>query len=254
MKKAISLVLALLILCTGTALASEWQPGKPYEGVPELDLTQSLGYVMFRPNDILTVDYACQSLFIYLPRTDVKAGSGSLHLYGSSGEIWSVPMDSEAVAIRPMQEDEMALFQWQDGICFEIRLARTPSLGDAGYVTLDANCIVVEDSDLGNQAITGPDEWPILVAGDFGVGGLEYLRDRDSVIDPTAGDTIRFDLTLGGEAAMAAIYTPDASVNFTVSSFTESCEVFGEVTGDAPVWGVMFLDADGHELGRVELN
>lgn len=254
MKKAITLALALLMLCAGTALASDWQPGKPYEGVPEVDLTQSLGYVMFYPNSELAVNHACQRLYVYLPRTDVKAGSGSLHLYGGSGEIWSTVMDAEAVTLRPMREAEMEMFQWEDGVCFEIKLGHSLPLNEQCYVNLDVNCIVVEGSDLGNQAIKGPDEWPVLVGGDFGVGGVEYLHDGAITLAPTAGDAIRFDLTVGGDVALAAMYSPDASVSFAVGAYSESCEVVGEVTGDTPTWGVIFLDANGNELGRVAID
>ena len=251
MKKAISLLLALLILCTGTALATEWQPGRPYEGVPEIDLTQSLGYIIFYPNDTLNVEHACQYLYVYLPRTDVEVGSGSLHVQGASGELLTIPMVSDAVTLRPMLDEEMAMFMWQDGVCFEVRLSRTLPLNESCHVELDANCIAVTDSELSNEEIVGPNEWPIFVAGDFGVGSMEYLRGDAAVTAPITGDTIRFDLTIGGDAAIASIYSPDASVNFTANSFTESGEVIGEITGDAPFWGVIFLDANGNELGRV---
>lgn len=251
MKKTISLLLALLVLCAGTALASEWQPGRPYPGVPEIDLTQSLGYVMFAPNEAQRAELACQYLYVYLPRTDVVAGDGLLHVYGGSGELWNAPMNTEAVTLRPMRDDEMALYQWQSGVCFEIKLAQTLPLNERCYVNLDANCIIVPEIELGNQDISGPDEWPILVSGDYGVGSMTYQRDGGTVSAPAAGDTIRFDLTLGGDAAMAALYSPDASVNFPVSSYSASCEVTGEVTSDAPTWGVIFLDANNNELARV---
>lgn len=254
MKKAISLLLILALLCTGVALASEWQPGKPYEDVAEVDLTESLGYMIFSPNNILTTEYACQRLFIYLPRTDVKAGDGSLHIYDSHGEFWSAPMASEAVSLRPMHEDEMTLLHWEDGVCFEIRLGRTLPLNESCYVNLDAYCIATLEGNIGNPAITGTEEWQVMASGAYGVGGLTYLRDGETVAVPTAGDEIRFDLTMDGDAAIAAIYSPDGSVSFDVNSFSESCEVIGEVTGDAPAWGVVFLDAGGAELAHVNFD
>ena len=251
MKKVISLLLALSMLCVGSALAAEWQPGKPNEGVPEVDLTQKLGYMMFSPNSVLTVDTACQRLYVYLPRTDVEAGEGSLHVYGSAGEIWSTPMASEAVTLRPMSADEMALFHWQDGVCFEIRLAISLPLNEGCHVTLDENCIVTSEGGIGNPAITGAQEWPVQVTGDYGVGGLQYLRDGEAVLAPAAGDTIRFDLTLGGDAVIASIYSTDASVAFDLGAYEASGEVTGQVVGDAPVWGVVFLDANGAQIGSV---
>ena len=251
MKKAIALLLALLVLCAGTALAAEWRPEQPYPGVPEIDLTQSLGYVMFAPNEALAAELACQYLYVYLPRTDVVAGEGLLRVYGDGGELWNTPMNGDAVTLRPMRDNEMALYQWQSGLCFEIKLARTLPLNESCYVNLDPNCIVVPDLELGNKAISSPDEWPILVSGDYGVGSMTYQRDGKTVSTPVAGDTIHFDLTLGGNAAMAALYSPDASVSFSINSYAESCKVTGEVTGDAPTWGVLFLDANNNELARV---
>lgn len=254
MKKVIALLLVLAMLCAGTALASEWKPGQPNQGLPEIDLTESLGYMMFSPNSVLTADLVCQRLYVYLPRTDVKAGEGSLHVYDGTAEIGTVPMASEAVTLRPMSEDERTLFHWEDGVCFEIRLASSLPLNAACHVELDANCIVTSDGGVGNPAVTGAEEWPVQATGEYGVGGLQYLRDGEAVTAPAAGDTIRFDLTLGGDAAKAAIYSPDASVAFDLNAYEESGEVIGQVVGDAPSWGVVFLDADGAQVGFVSLD
>ena len=118
--------------------------------------------------------------------------------------------------------------------------------------------------------------------GDYGVSGMEYRRAlggaaqatemiveeaspdesgepaapeveyQTGITKPQAGDNIRFDLTLGGDAAMAVLYCYYSSVDFQMTYFEESCEVTGTVLTDNPFWGVMFLDAQGNELRRVE--
>lgn len=251
MKKLLSLLLALALMAAGTAMASEWQPGRPYRDVPEIDLSQSLGYMILTPNSMLPASYVCQQLRIYLPRTDVKAGEGSLRVTdGESSEIWSAPMADASVTLRPMREDEKTMLLWEDGVCFDIRLGRSLPLNVPCTVTLDPDCIVSLDGAVGNPAISG-DGWVALASGDFGVGGMAYLRDGEAVVSPAPGDQIRFDLTLGGEAAFASLYSPDGSVRFPVGSLPVGGEVTGEVVGDAPVWGVIFLDATGVAIAQV---
>lgn len=254
MKKAIAMLLALALLCAGSALASEWQPGKPYKGVPEMDLTQVLGYMVFSPNSGLTADLVCQRLYLYLPREDVEAGEGSLRVFDGEKEVCAVPMTSEAVTLRPMTEEEKTMLQWQGGVCFEVRLTSSLPLNKSRYVNLDADCVVTLEGGIGNIPVTGTNEWLVQATGDYGVGGLTYLRDGEAVLAPAAGDTIRFDLTLGGDAAIASIYSPDASVAFDLGSYMESGEVVGQVVSDAPSWGVVFLSAEGVQVGYAALD
>lgn len=251
--KKLALLLALALLCAGTALASEWQPGQPNEGAPEIDLTTSLGYMMFSPNSVIPAEHIGQRLYVYFPRTDVQAGEGSLRVLDAEGEILAVPMASDAVTLRPMNDDEKALFHWQDGVCFEVRLDTSLPFGVPCHVNLDARCVVTLEGDLGNPPITGPDEWPVQVTGDFGVGSLRYLRDGQPVATPAAGDTIQFDLTMGGDAAIASMYSPDASVQFEQGAYDQSGPVVGQVVGDAPTWSIVFLGADGARVGVVQI-
>lgn len=260
MKRIIALALALLLL-TGTASA-EWAEGmnssKPYEGVPEVNLDEQIGYMMFYPQDGLPTVTACQRLYLYLPREDVQAGEGTLYLYNERGdEVWSTAMnDAEAVTVRSINAAELTGLLWASGTCFEVLLPRTLELGKTYYVNMARGCVVAENGV--ENAQLGGTEWAIKMDSDYGVSGLEYRRKQDDgtweegILHPTAGDEIRFNLVLGGDATIAAIYKYNDSVDFLMTTFVESCEVIGEVTSDNLVWGVMFLDAWGKEIDRVE--
>ena len=243
-------------------------PAKPYAGVPEVDLTERLGYMMFYPTDKEPADCACQELCLYLPREDVKAGEGKLYLgaEGEDGALWSTPMnDADAVAVRPMTENEKQSLLWGGGTCFVIKLPRSLELGKTYFVNMERGCIWTADGKLDNHEVGGKKTWRFTLAGDYGVGGLEYRRKigeasgesseaeyEAGILKPVAGDEIRFDLTLGGDAAMAVMYGYNESVNFSTVMYEESAEVIGEVLEDSPAWGVMFLDENGDELKRVE--
>ena len=260
MKRIIALALALLLL-TGTA-AAEWSegmsPSKPYEGVPEVDLQEQMGYMMFYPREGLPAQIACQRLYIYLPREDVKAGEGTLYLFSDKGdEVWSAAMtDVEAITQRSINDAELAGLLWGGGTCFEVLLPRTLEVGKTYYVNLTRGCIVAKNG-VENPQLGGT-EWAVKMDSEYGVSGMEYRRElydgvwEDGISHPQVGDQIRFDLVLGGDAAMAAIYKYNDSADFLMTTFEKSCEVIGEVTSEELVWGVMFLDAWGNELSRVE--
>ena len=258
MKRMIAVLLAMLMLCACVAQAAEWtegrSPSKPYAGVPEVNLNENIGYMMFYPSTILRIQYACQRLFIYLPRDDVRAGDGLLHLYSQEdGEVWSTMMSNPvAVTVRPITEEELAGLMWGSGTCFEIKLAKTLELNKYYYVNLDRNCILTQDGRLDNPEVTGDMDWGFTVGGMFGVSGMEYLHDGETALYPAAGDSIRFDLQLGGDAVSAAVIIYNDSVSFPVTLFTRSCEVTGSVSVGSPAWGVAFLDAEGNEIQIVE--
>lgn len=262
MKRIAAMALAILMLCAGMAQAAEWpegtSPSKPYTGEPELNLEEQLGYIMFYPAADLSAENACQRLYVYLPRQDVQAGEGELYLFtDEDGQIWKTAMnDSDVVTVREISEAELEGLLWGGGACFEIRLPRTLELGKTYYVNMTRGCIVtengVENPQIGGQA------WTLLAEGEYGVSGMEYRRPlrngsyEEQIAHPEIGDEIRFDLVLGGDAVIAALYRYNGSVDFLTTTFVASCEVIGEVTAENPIWGVMFLDAEGKELNRVE--
>ena len=264
MKRIVACALVMLALCMGTA-AAEWMegtsPSRPYAGVPEVNLDDQLGYMMFYPSEWLPAESACRKLYIYLPRTDVKAGNGAFSLITSEGdEVFSASMDDpDAVAQRDISEKELSGLIWGGGTCFEIMLPRSLELGETYFANLEPGCIVTENGMQSPQIeMDGEYSWRFTLEGEYGVSAMTYRRPlpdgsyEDGVLRAQAGDDIRFDLTLGGDAAAAAIYGYADSVDFLVTMIEVSTEVTGEVLTKNPAWGVMFLDAQGNELRRVE--
>ena len=258
MKRIITLIL-LLILCAGSALAAEWPeglgPGKPYSTVKAVNLEKELGYLMFYPSQDDPVETMCRTLFIDLPREDVAPGDGTLQLCTrKDGVVLSIPMSDEAlVHARPLSEAELTALRWGGGTRFEIHLPKSLAFGKDYYVTLAEGCIVTE-SGLRSPAISKKNAWSFTLSGDYGVSGLAYHKPGVSshAITAQAGDEIRFALVLGGDAASAAVYSRDASVDFHVASYHANDQVIGTVISDSPAWGVLFFDEAGNLIDQLE--
>ncbi|MCH5288098.1 MAG: hypothetical protein J1E43_11835 [Christensenellaceae bacterium] len=262
MKKLIAICMVLM-LCAASAYAAEWpegySPAHPFENGPEFDLETELGLVMCYPNAKYVEVGGGRLLFIYLPREDVKAGAGMLHIRtADQGEEWSVAMnDTEHVKQRAMYEQEMMDLMWGSGTCFEITLPVSLRLGATYYIDMDTYCIEAGEK-IGNKQNKGDEvgAWQFAVDGTLGVNEMSYRRAKDdgsyeNVVKPAAGDEIRFDLVIGGDVALAVLYVYDGA-EFEVTNYTESCEIIGTVTGEDPDWGVVFLDATGNEIAYVE--
>ena len=263
MKRIAAWILVALLLCTGVAQAAEWaeglSPSMPYKDMPEVNLEEKLGYMMFFPRVGNAVENACDRLYIYLPREDVTAGEGTFYLLNEQdGLIWSTAMNNtEAIRQRSINEAELDGLLWGGGTCFEIELPKSLELGKPYFVNMTRGCIVAANG-VENPQIGGTDSWAFTVEGDYGVSAMEYRRPKggasyeEQILKPEAGDEVRFDLVLGGEAVVASIYDLNNSVDFLTTTFTESCEVIGDVTSDELAWGVIFLDAENNVLSRVE--
>lgn len=258
MKRWIALFV-LMVLMAPAALAATWEdgrsPAKPYVGVPEVDLSKTLGYMMFYPNSKMSAEHIGRELRIYLPRRDVEAGKGRAYLCTEAeGELLRFSFkDEEYVTMRDMTEAELDSMLWGDGVCFEITLPVSLNLGTSYFVNLDKNCIVTTKGKVGNAIIGGTDSWAFTVEGEYGVSGLSYRRaarngDMKPVTKPAAGDEVTFELTLGGEAAAAALFCWDDSVAFDKPLLRESMTVTGQILTDNPAWGIVFMDANGNEL------
>ena len=263
MKRIVAWILTALLICAGFAQAAEWtdgrSPSKPYGDGPEINLEETLGYMMFFPKAGNAVQAACDRLYIYLPREDVKAGEGTFYLLNEDdGLIWSTTMnDTAAIAQRSINEAELEGLLWGGGTCFEIALPRSLELGKPYFVNMTRGCIVA-DNGVENAQIGGTEEWAFTVEGEYGVSGMEYRRAmadgsyEEQLLQPQAGDEIRFDLVLGGDAVVASIYVLNGSVDFLSTTYTEDGEVIGEVVSEDVSWGVVFLDAENNVLDRVE--
>lgn len=264
MKRIMALVLmAAMLLCAQAAQAADWPEGlgpeQPYANVPKVDLNEQLGYVMFYPNRNMPAENVCQTLYIYVPREDVTIGEGSLELRTARGGVLQrVEMtDAERVTLRAMQEAELDALHWGSGMCFEVQLLSSLAFGQDYFVHMAQGCIMAEGG-VESPAVNNAEQWSFTLTGDYGVGELAYRRSlangrwEPSVATPQAGDEIRFELLLGGDAATAMLYSRDGSVAFPETFVEASGSVTGTVTGDAPSWGVLFLDAEQNEVDHLD--
>ena len=272
--KRLILFLMLLMLCAASAQAAEWpegrSPAKPYEGVPEVDLSDTMGYIMLAPRGKVPAEHFCDRLEMYLPREDVNQGGGSLRLYAAAdGQLVEEIsfQDPRAVIRRPLTEEELQGLMWGGGVCFEVRLSASLKLNAGYYVDMDEACIVVEGGGPVSPPVHAKDAWTPVAAGDYGVSelrrqrpapeeGAEAAAETESADAQApaqaAGDTFSFDLVLGGEAASAVIYSDNDSVDIAEREYTESGPVAGTLLSDQARWGVVFLNADHEPLVLVD--
>ena len=273
---------ALLMICAlllGTASAASWRegtsPAQPYLGKPAANLERSLGYFMLYPRAKMPARSFCDSLVVYLPREDVRVGTGMLKLYQADGtQLLTVDVgDGSSVVIEPMTETELTSLMWGGGVAYRIRLPFSLAVGEEYRATLDAGAIAVTDSTVVNGPIGETNPWVIPVGGEFGVRGLNYRLGKpdfnpaevgpDYVYDdtegevtyePVMGDTVSFDILLGGEATTAVIYDKDESFYFKKDTYTVAdadenglIHVSGKIVSpELGSWGILFQDEAGN--------
>lgn len=266
MKKARAILAVLIVCLLLTVCYADWpeglSPAKPYAGVREQDLSKTIGYIMLYPRAKLPAKNFCDVLQIYLPREDVEANEGYLHLYDAEdNEVYRANFaDAEEVIVRSLTEDELQGLMWGGGICLEVRLPVSLKLEESYYVLLDEGCFTAGDGKLASLAVTAHDAWTPIVKGDFGISGLYYTRQGEAdeeplvVTAPQEGDEIHFDLILGGEAVSAVIYSENDSVEFEEPEYLESATLTGKVTKTPLRWGVVFLNAAGDVLDQESLS
>ncbi len=272
MKKVIALILAGLLCLTAVAFAAEWKegrgPAQPYDGVPEVDLEKTMGYILLCPSAKLPAKLYSDRLQIFLPREDVELKTGKVTIYDDEGEFATMDVSDENVAaVRPMTEAELGSVIWGGGVCVEIRLPISLTIGKDYYVKMEAGIFSAADGKVTSLPVENDTAWKPVVQGDYGVCGLYYSAPVDAeaeeseeeaeieyVTTPKAGDTVTFDLMLGGDAKYAVIFSDDASVTFEDTEYSESTTVVGTVAADKLDWGVVFLDDAGEMLEIVNLD
>lgn len=202
MKRLIALVLAGLMVLGGACLAAEWpegcSPSQPYSHLPEVNLSQTMGYIMLFPRAKLPVTRFCNALHIYLPRQDVAVGEGLLHVYekaadgGDAAEFCSVDFSNpDSVLIRPLTEKELQNLMWGGGRCVEVFLPRSLEFGEKNheyYVLMDEGCFTAADGALKSLQITSEEAWVPVIQGDYGISGLYYIDvpQEEAAQEPSA--------------------------------------------------------------------
>lgn len=276
MRKLTALILACMLL-TAPAFAAKWAPGcgpeKPYEGSVEVDLSAVFGHILKFPQAKFPVEHFCDVLEIYTPREDVALGEGTLRLFDENGEVTSVSFaDPDAVELRKLEESELNGLIWGSGMCVEIHLPVSLKLNGYYYVTMDKGCMtaadgavqspMVDDRDLKDSKGNIVKGWQPVVTGEWGISGLYYSAPAEAAegenapedapveykTKPEVGDTITFDVVLGGEAVAAVIFSENGSVKFDTPEYEESATAVGTVIGEDVDWGVVFLDEDGQVI------
>ena len=261
-------IAALILICALFAVpaqAASWPEGrsaaKPYKGTTEIDLSKTMGYVLLYPRaTVMSAPHFCDTLTIYLPREDIKLAQGKARLYRGRTEVASFDFaDPTHVHLRKLTETELNQLLWGSGVCVEMYMDVSLTIGENYHVLMDEGCFTTTDGTLKSLMITNPDAWKVDVVGDYGLNSVYYAPAttggaRPSYhVQPEVGDEIHFSLKMGGDAKMAVIYSDNDSVFFETRTFTESCAVTGTVTLEDLRWGVVFLNEAGEPIDVVRL-
>lgn len=188
MKKLIALLMVCMMLLGSAALAAEWpegrSPSKPFAGKPEIDLEASPGYIVLYPRSNLSAKYYCDEVRMYMPREDVKLGTGFVHVYenvpGESKpvEIATIDVtDAACASVDPLPEELMTALMWGSGVSVNFRLPKSLEFGDAEhsyFVLMDEGCVVFAGGKVVSPRISNPEAWVPVVEGDYGISGLCY--------------------------------------------------------------------------------
>ncbi len=257
MRKFVSLLAVLLALVFASAQAFAesapvWNngqsPSQPYKGVPPVDLTQKLGYMVFTPLNNDNADDVLTSLTIYLPREDVKAGEGALSVYEKDGkaplEVVSFS-DAARVSVAPIDQETLNWLYWESGVAFTVRIANALDADKGYYVSMEENCIVSADGAVGNIALDGKKGWAFTTNAEAGV--TARTRSGDEALK--VGDSVRMEVKLGGDATSAMVFCDTEAVSSEDHPLTESGTLTAryEKAGSAR-WGVAFMDEAGSLL------
>ena len=265
MKKLIALILVCL-LCLTSAYAAEWgeglSPAKPTTHSKEADFSKSLGHLIAwpryeegHPERTVPALRFCDVLEMYMPRDDIALGEGKITLCDSNGVIAEMDCSDPAqVELRPLEESELADLMWGCGSCMEVHLPISLAFDKTDYyVMMDEGVLCDPANGVKNPPMGEKSNWHPLLQDDFGVGELYYAKaagdgedeEQDAKVEytfhPTVGDTVTFELKLGGDAKEAVIFSENNSVYFSPFQFTESGTVTGTVTGEDVSWGIIFL-------------
>lgn len=258
MKKLLGLIL-VLALCAGAsaAMAAEWaeglSPRKPYVGSPEVDFSETIGYMMFLPLNNASVAPGASQLSIFMPRDDVETASGTLKLFSREADlVEEIAVSAETVVCRAMSEEELASLMWGCGTVFEIKLAQPLEPNCNYYVQMTEGCIVAAGSETVSPAITGKKAWTFSTEVSSFVESLTYLRTIEGAEEPVVvetvnpGDTAKLSVVLGEDVAAAAVYCDAGSILPDVSYINQSGEITVRFPATGEVkWGVIFVDEAG---------
>lgn len=202
MKRLIALILTGLMVLGGACLAAEWPEGRsaaqPYSQLPEVNLSETMGYIMPFPRAKVPMSRFCGLLGMYLPREDLEVGEGLVHLYekvegeDAPVEVCTVDFSNpDSVRIRDMTEGELRDLIWGGGTCVEMFLPKSLEFGGQNheyFVLMDEGCFTAAGGALKSLQITSDEAWVPVIQGDYGVSGLYYLDAELPADAPEEGE------------------------------------------------------------------
>lgn len=262
MKKIIVAMLALVLLCASASAAS-WPEGlgpqKPYTGSPEVDFSQTIGYMMLMPVNGERCRPGTMTLKIYLPREDVRAGEGVLYLHSEEDNlVTEIAISAETMIGRAMTEEELEAMLWGCGTMFEITMEHPLEANRNYIVQMTEGCIVSDEYEAVSPAIAGRKVWTFNTDTENYVDGLTFKRmvnGQKITVRPErveVGDTAEFTVAMGKEAVFAVIYC-DAGTLSTETSYMEvgtAASVYFPASGTVE-WGVVFFNAENMVVDTV---
>lgn len=286
MKRLFALVLVCALCLGSAALAAEWgeglSPSQPYKGVRAVDLTKEFGYWVFYPSQAQSGKmYAkrfCDVLEVYMPDPGVQLGKGTATLWNAESQpVCVIDFENpEQVQLREMEEEELQSLMWGSGVCLEMYLPISLGMNEEYYVTFEKGVMTTNEGKVECQFIPYDESKPVLqqywspmLSDDYGIGSLCYSaapaegeeetseEEAPAVeykYDPVTGDVLNFDVTLGGDAVVAVMYSENDSVYFDTMELSETGHVTGTITNDDVRWGVVFLDAENNVLQNMDMS
>ncbi len=255
MKKLVSTlaILAALVAFCAPALAESaaaWSngqsPAQPYKGVPPVNLSKKLGYMVLDPLNNENADGASGILRIYLPRVDVKAGAGSINVYeeGAKSPLETIVFDdSSRVTMEPIGAEDLAWLYWESGVCFTVRLDNSLDADKTYYATLEEGTILATDYEaVTNTLLDGRKGWTFTTNTDAGV----TARRRSGGDMPKVGDDVTVEVKLGGAVASATIFCDTDAVTSDGQPLNESGELTAHYAkAGLASWGIALMDESG---------
>ena len=254
MKKIFAIVLMLTLVCT-SAFAASWleglSPQKPYQGNPEVDFNETIGYFMQFPINESTIEPGSLTLTMLFPREDVDVGTGKLVLHSQEdGVVQEVDVETELFC-RAMDEEELEALLWGCGTAFEVQFREPLEANRHYWIELPKDAIVAPAFENGITAISGKKAWTFNTETDNVIEDFSYYRMVEGKEEPVAlkkdepivaGDTAKLTFKLGEDAKGIAVFCDAGTIVTENFYYEEDGEIkiafpsVGEVK-----WGVVFV-------------
>ncbi len=192
-------------------------------------------------------------LNIYLPRTDITAGTGSLSVNNSAdySVLETVEFDDTSkVLIQPMTSEELMEKSWTEGTKITVYLSKPLGQASNYYVTLSEDSLMTTDGSAHSEALSEP-YWTIQTT-EYGF----YIDKSETSAGITAGTTASGQIMMDGTPATYAVIQNtdpnmvgfDTTEFYASGSFNATFYAAGKTT-----FQVAFYDAvDGNLLNTID--